>query len=140
MVVAFEEWLAHEGALLPLWRMMLWALVVYLLALGVTVLLSPRRARLFLGGFAADWRKNLLEAVLRGAAGISFIAAASTTRLPQASRFIGLFLLATAVIMALLPRVHARIARPAKRFVFAILPLFGFLSLALATLLGWFIT
>ncbi len=139
MAVAIEEWLSQGDALLPLWRTILWALVAYLLALSVAVLGWPRRAHSFLDGFAVGWRNNLLEAVLRGLAGLSFIAAASTTRAPEASRAIGLFLIATAMLMALLPHAHARIAGPAKRFVFAILPLFGLMALALAAILGWFI-
>ncbi len=134
-----EEWLSQASTHLPVWRTILWLFVAYLLALGVTALWWPGRARSFLGGFAADWRKNLLEAVVRGVAGLSLIAVASTTRAPEVSRFIGLLLLATAVLMALLPRVHRRFAQPATRFVGGILPLFGCLAIALAGLLGWFI-
>ncbi len=140
MTVALEEWLSQASMLLPVWRTILWVFVAYLLILGVAALRWPARARSFLGGFAADWRKNLLEAVVRGLAGLSLIAAASTTRAPEVSRFIGLFLLATAVFMALLPRIHRRIAQPATRFVGAILPLFGCLAITLAGLLGWFIS
>jgi hypothetical protein len=139
MPAALEEWLANDGALLSIWRMLLWGFAFYLLALGLAVLWVPRRARSFLGAFAANWRNNVLEALLRGLAGLSFVAAASTTRSAEASRIIGLFLVATAVLMALFPQVHARFAGPAIRFVFAILPLFGCLAIGLAILVGWFI-
>lgn len=122
-----------------MWRFLLWALVIYLLTLAATALILPSRARAFLDGFASDWRANLFEASVRALAGLAFIAAASTTKLPQAGRLIGVFLFATAVLMALLPGLHQRFARPATRFIFSILPLFGLLSVGLACALVWFI-
>lgn len=138
MGIALEQWLSGGGALVALWRAILWCFAAYLLALGIAALFWPGRARAFLSGFAANWRNNLLEATLRGLAGLAFVAAASATRMPQVSRIVGMFLLATALLMALLPRLHAHFAARATKRIFSILPLFGLLSIALAILLVWF--
>lgn len=140
MAAALEAWLGGQPALVTAWRAILWAAILYLLVLGVAVLGRPRRARSFLAGFAANWRANLLEAVLRAIAGLAFIAAASTTRAPQASRLIGLVLVVTALLMALLAGTHRRFAGLASRLVFSIFPLFGVMALALAALLAWFLS
>lgn len=139
MAAELEQWLALPGSLLPLWRTVLWAFVAFLAALGVTILWRPALARPFLAGFAASSAKNLLEAALRGLVGLSFMGAASSTRLPIASICIGLFLLATALLMAMLPRLHLSVARRATSLVFDIFPLFGLLALGLAALVAWFI-
>ena len=124
---------------IPIWRVFLWGFALYLLALGTAALLAPQHARRFLRGFAANWRNNFLEAALRGLVGLAFVGAAATTRAPHVSRVIGLFLFVTAVLMAFLPRLHARFAPRATRFVFTILPWFGLLAIVLAGLVGWFI-
>lgn len=117
----------------------MWATVAYLVSLGVTALCRPGVARSFLEGFAANSARNLFEGALRGLVGLSFIGVAPVTRLPLASFCIGIFLIATALLMALLPRLHLRIARRATGPVVGMFPLFEFLSLGLAALLAWFI-
>ena len=135
-----EQSLEQPGLLLPVWRTILWAFVAYLVALGVTIFWRPDLGRSFLAGFAASPGRNFLEAALRGLVGLAFIGGASATRLPIASLCIGLFLLVTALLMALLPRLHRSVARRATDLVAGMLPLFGLLSLGLAALVAWFIT
>lgn len=111
----------------------------YLAGLGLAVLLRPAAARAFLAGFAQTRHANWIEAALRALVGVAFIVAAGRTQHPPFALVIGLFLVATAVLMLVLADAHRRFAARATASLAGVFPLFGAASLALAAALLWFI-
>lgn len=109
----------------------------YLAALSVACVVRRDLAIRFLGGFASSWRANSLEAVLRLAAGLSFMGASPDLKGSIAFFTFGAFLAVSAVIMGVAWPLHRRYARWAVPFAQRILPLYAALSAALGGLVVW---
>lgn len=81
---------------------------LWLIAVGVLALLAPQKALLGLSKFASTNFINYLELTLRLAVGLAFIGASELSGFPQAFRFVGAFLVLTALVLMLIPRAwHA---------------------------------
>ncbi len=135
--VFVPEWLGVT--LLPVWLIILWLAVAYLFLLGTAVLITAARARKFLSGFAQDKLVNNIEAGVRALVGLAFVGAAKETKNALLAVVVGMFLIVSALLLALLPKLHRRFAPQATAVVFRVFPLFGVLAIALAVILGWFI-
>lgn len=138
-MAALEAWLAQPGALQQIWRAVLWAFAAYLVLLGLAAFLTPDKVRSFLRAFASSAHVNVLEAALRALVGLALIAAAATTRDEGVARFVGVFLIVTAILMAILPGPHRRFAAVAVPPLLNRLNLFGSVTLILAAALIWFL-
>lgn len=119
------------------WRLVVWATAAYLLALGALVFLRPAVVHRFFDGFAASWRINFLEAVLRLIVGLAFVAVSPETRLPLLFFWFGAVLAITAIPMMFLHRLHRRQAVWAIPLTKRILPLMGIVAVALGVLIAW---
>jgi hypothetical protein len=109
----------------------------YLAALSVACIVRRDLAMRFLGGFASSWRANGLEAVLRLAAGLSFMGASPDLKASIAFFTFGAFLAVSAVVIGVAWRLHRRYARWAIPFAQRILPLYAALSAAFGGLIVW---
>lgn len=110
----------------------LWMICLYLLGLGATMLLAPERARRFLSAFAQTPTANLIEAVIRLAAGLAFFVAAPALDHPSAVRWVGGFLAVTALLFIAAPGLHRRFAGRSVAAVLPFLPWLGIASIILA--------
>lgn len=111
---------------------------LFLVLLGFTALLFPRRAKAFLLGFAATRRRHHIELVARSVAGLAFMSAAPRLPWPLAFFVAGAVLVATTVVLALLPYdVHKAFARRSVPKALAHLPWLGLASLAAGSLVLW---
>jgi hypothetical protein len=129
--------LNQTEALALAWRLIAWAAVAYLFALGILIFTRRQIVESFLASFASSERVNLLEAALRLIAGLAFIAIAPETKLPFALFGFGAILAGSAIMMAFLYRAHKRYAVWAIPFAKRILPLMGIFALALGALIAW---
>lgn len=125
--------------LVPVWLGVLWLAAAYLIFFGLAVILKPARTRKFLSSFAQSTMANLTEAGLRATVGLAFVGASGSTKAPEFSILLGLFLAVSAVLMALLPGLHRRFAARATASVFKMFPALGVMALMLATALAWFV-
>lgn len=133
MAEALDALAAHAG----LWRWLVWASAVYVLALGGLMLVRPAIAARFLDGHAATAPLNALEAALRFIIGLAFMGASGEMRFETAFFWFGALLAATAVPMAFLPGLHKRFARWSVPMAKPFLPVLGMLALALGAMLVW---
>lgn len=88
----------------------LWLASAYLLGLGLVAIVNPPVAHRFLAGFAQTRRANWAEAIVRGTCGLALVAVARMLPMPAVAVGAGIFLLATAALMPILPDAHRRIA------------------------------
>ena len=123
------------GQFTDLWRAGVILSALYLIGLGATGVVKPSAAAKFLRGFAKNPAVNLLESVLRGYAGLSFMGASPDMRYPALAFWIGAVLFLTAIPMAFLSGPHKQYSRWANNFIKPILPIIAIASL----LLGGFI-
>jgi hypothetical protein len=91
---------------------------VWLIGLGVWMFAAPRGALATLAAMGSTARIQFGEMAIRGAVGLLFILAAPAARFSMAITLIGGFLLASAIVLCLLPRRwHAGYSRGwARRF------------------------
>lgn len=129
--------LSQTEALALAWRLIAWAFVAYLFAIGVLIFTRPQIANRFLEGFVRSERINLFEAALRLIAGLAFIAVSPATKLPVALFGFGAVLAGSAVLMAFLYSAHKRFAGWAIPFAKRILPFMGIASIAFGALIAW---
>jgi hypothetical protein len=127
---------AHE-ALSFVWRLIVVACALYLMALGLLVFLSRSVAVRFLNGHAASPQLNLFEASLRFIAGLGFMGAAQSMHLTILFFWFGALLAATALPMLFLYPFHKRFARLATPFAIRVLPAIGVASLFFSAAIGW---
>lgn len=86
----------------------------YLLLLAVCAFAIPGRTQAFLLAFASSARVHRVELLVRLMVGAAFIQRAPAMTFPHVFKAFGWLLLATTVIMALLPwRLHRRFAEAA---------------------------
>ncbi|MES2755579.1 MAG: hypothetical protein V4659_13060 [Pseudomonadota bacterium] len=86
----------------------------WLVALGVLGIVRPERARTYIGTMGGTHRINLIEQALRLTVGVGFVAAAAASQAPRLFEIVGWFLIATAVLLALIPlKWHNGFARHA---------------------------
>lgn len=114
----------------------LWTTCLYLLGLGAAMLFTPNRARRFLSAFAQTPKANLIEAVIRLAAGLAFLIAAPVLDHPLVVRCFGVFLAFTALFFIAAPGLHRRFAARSVAAVLPFLPWLGVASIVLAILLA----
>lgn len=119
------------------WRLIAWAFVAYLFALGVLIFARPRIAIQFLDGFVRSERVNLLEAAVRLIAGLAFIAVSAETKFQPALFGFGAVLAGSAVLMAFLYRTHKRYAAWAIPLAKRLLVFMGVAAFALGGLIAW---
>ncbi len=91
---------------------------VWLIVIGAWMFAAPRRALDALAAMGSTARVHFGEMAIRGAVGLLFMVAAPAARFPLAITVIGGFLLASAIVLCLLPRRwHAGYSRGwARRF------------------------
>lgn len=84
---------------------------VYLIALGVVSLASPRLARRFLSAFANSPFKHFIELAIRLAIGVALVAAAPQLPWPLPFGLLGWLLVATTAALMFVPwQAHRRFA------------------------------
>lgn len=104
---------------------------LYLLALGGSAILRPESARRYLGGFATTRPLHFTELGLRVVAGAALVVSASHMAFTAAIMLFGWVLIATSVVLALVPwRIHQRFAAWSVPRAMQYLPLIGVASLA----------
>ena len=91
MIVTASQWIAVTAGL-------------WLIALGVYMLIQPRGALAALARMGGSTRIHLGEMALRILIGLAMIGAAAGSRFPLAVTVIGSFLIASAVVLLILPR------------------------------------
>jgi len=100
----------------PLWTGMAGLGVLYLFALGLVCLLSPRHARRFFGGFATSPAHNLIEALARAGCGLGLMGHAPLSKAPDLLYGLGAFLVLSAGALVLWYRAHRAYAAWAVPF------------------------
>ncbi|MEM5516802.1 hypothetical protein WNY37_07560 [Henriciella sp. AS95] len=111
---------------------------LYLLGLGIAALARPEKARVFFSHFASSPRLNFIEAGLRALVGLAFILAGPDTAAPTMSVWVGGFLLASAIIMAVAYRLHRLYAVWAVPFAMRFVRLMGAGAVLLSVWVVWF--
>ncbi len=105
---------------------------VYFIALGVTSLFAPAKAKAFLLGFAGSPFKHYLELALRLVVGGSILVQAPHLIYPGAFTLFGWILIVTTVCLLLVPwKWHRRFAEKAVPIAVGYLPIIGVASFAL---------
>ena len=103
---------------------------MYLLALGVTCFVQPKRAKRFLESHASSARAHFFELALRLVAGTAFVLAAPVMMVPRIFALLGWVLIATTVVLCVVPwRVHQRFARWSVPMAARNMPMLGVGSL-----------
>ena len=129
----------HE-VLLWVWRLIAWACAAYLMILGALIFIRPALVMRFFEGLAATNRVNFIEAVLRLAVGLAFIAVSPETKLPDVFFWVGAVLVLTAIPMMFLYRLHKSQAVWVIPLARRILPVMGVVAIALGSLVAWALT
>jgi hypothetical protein len=129
----------HE-LLLWAWRLAAWACAAYLMILGALIFIRPALVMRFFEGLAATNRVNFIEAVLRLAVGLAFIAVSPETKLPDVFFWVGAVLVLTAIPMMFLYRLHKSQAVWVIPLARRILPVMGVVAIALGSLVAWALT
>ncbi len=107
---------------------------VYFIALGVTSLFAPAKAKIFLLGFAGSPFKHYLELALRLIVGGSILVQAPHLIYPGAFTLFGWILIVTTVCLLFVPwKWHRRFAEKAVPIAVGYLPVIGVASLALGS-------
>src|SRR5690349_15567850 len=119
-----HEWLSWA------WRLVVWACVAYLLALGLMIFLRPSAVFRFFEGFASSARINTLEAVLRFIIGLAFMGASRDMKFPVAFFGFGTMMAVTAIPLMFLHRFHKAQEVWVMPLVRRILPLMGVIAIA----------
>lgn len=115
---------------------------IYLLGLGAATLAAPHRVRAYLLGFATTASRHYAELAARLLAGGALLILAETSGHATVLSIAGWVLLATTVMLALIPwRVHGRFAAAAVPQALRYLPWIGLASAGIgAALLGVLLT
>lgn len=103
----------------------------YLLLLGGSALVRPKLAAQFLGGFATTPTLHFAELAIRLLIGSAFVFSAPRLAYGTAIAAVGWVLIATSVLLALVPwRLHRRFAAWSVPRALQYLPLIGLAALA----------
>ena len=110
----------------------------YLCTLGIASFICPANVVNFMGEFAGTLRAHLLELALRIILGVSLIHSAPGMYAPTGFRAFGWVLVATSVLLLMLPwRWHRRFARWSVPQATANLPLLGAASVVGGAFVLW---
>ncbi len=110
----------------------------FLALLGVMTFVTPLRVKAFLLGFAATPLRHYFELAVRIAVGLAFILASPRLPAPAAFLVVGIVLLGTTAVMAILPfRMHQAFAKRSVPSALPYLPLIGLASLAAGLAVAW---
>jgi hypothetical protein len=126
----------HE-VLVWAWRLVVWASVAYLFAVGLLIFVRPAVVMRFFEGFASSARINTLEAVLRLVIGLAFMAVSRDTKFPVVFFGFGAVLVVTAIPLMFLYGLHTRQRVWVIPLVKRILPLMGLVAIVLGLLIAW---
>lgn len=107
----------------------LWLAAAYLIALGLTALVRPDKAQVFLASFAQTRRANWIEAIIRFVIGLAFVFAAPALTYPIVLTVFGSLLIVTAAAMPVFPGAHRRIAAKSVASIAPFIRLIGVGSL-----------
>jgi hypothetical protein len=119
-------------------KTILTAVAGFFLILGLTALIRPSSAKRFLLGFATSAPKHYLELATRFVVGGAMLLVAPHSAYSSALAAFGWLLIATTVVMTLVPwRVHYRFAAASVPKALRFLPMIGISSLVLGGLLLW---
>lgn len=129
--------LTQHGALVPMWRLVVWACAAYLLILGAMVFIRPAAAIRFLDGLASSRPLNSLEAVLRLIAGLAFMGASPEMKHSAVFFWFGALLAATAIPMMFLYDLHRRFRPQVGPLVRRFLAVYGIIAIALGAAIAW---
>ncbi len=129
--------LTQHDCLAFIWKLVVWASIAYLLALGVLAFLRPASVNRFLDGYVTSKGINFLEAALRLVAGLAYMAVSPDMQLSALFFTFGAILAISAIPMMLLYETHKRYAAWAIPFAKRILPLMAVMSIALGALITW---
>lgn len=121
------------------WKVAVFGSALYLIALGGVAIAAPAKAQRFLGGFAQTQSANLVEAVLRLLAGLAFMGSSQSLRQPELAFWIGAFLSASAIVLALLFPFHKKFASWAVPFSQRHLRLIALGALLLGAFVVWLV-
>jgi hypothetical protein len=110
----------------------------FLIGVGVLGLVRPVQAQRFFLGFATSARKHYLEVAVRMLVGAAFVVAAPRMAASVAASVVGWVLLATTVIMLLVPwRMHRAFAERTVPKALGYLPLLAVSSVAAGAAIIW---
>ncbi len=113
-------------------RTLVFAVGIYLLALGIGALLRPETAKRFLGGHATTLPRHIMELALRMLAGGALVLSAPRMAVSTAFLAFGWVLIGSSLLLALLPwRLHQRFATWSVPRATQHMPLIGIGSVAL---------
>jgi hypothetical protein len=126
----------HE-VLVWAWRLVVWASVAYLIAVGLLIFVRPAVVMRFFEGFASSARINTLEAVLRLIIGLAFMAVSRDMKFPVVFFGFGAVMAVTAIPLMFLYGLHTRQRVWVIPLVKRILPLMGVIAIALGLLIAW---
>lgn len=90
--------------LLALSQVIVFAFVLWLFAVSAFCLFYPDKALVALSKFASTNFINYAELTIRLIVGTAFIGVSATSKYPDAFKLIGMFLVATALILMIIPR------------------------------------
>ena len=111
---------------------------IFLLGLGVVALVRPQSARQFLLGFAASASRHYLELAVRLAIGAALVAASPRMAASQMVAGAGWVLLATTVVMLLVPwQSHRAFAKRTVPRAMHYLPAIGVTSIVGGASILW---
>lgn len=104
---------------------------LYLTGFGAIALAKPATAIQFLSAFAQSVRANLIEAIARMIVGFAMIRAGPSLVGTTAWTVAGLFLVVTAILMIVFPKVHRQLAAQSVHWVKPYVRLVGIASIGL---------
>lgn len=108
---------------------------LFLVGLGVLALIAPGRFGAFLLAFAQDARVHFIELAVRVIAGAGFLACWPRMQWGELFRLAGWILVATSLVMALVPwQSHRRFANWAVPKALSLTPVLGVCSISIGAL------
>ena len=131
------QMLTQHGALLPMWRLVIWACVAYLLVLGAMIFIRPAAAIRYLDGFASSKPLNSLEAVLRLIAGLAFMGASPEMKHSAVFLWFGALLAVTAIPIMFFYDLHRRFRPQVGPLVRRFVAVYGIIAIALGAAIAW---
>jgi len=132
--------LTQQGALAPVWRLVVWACAAYLIILGAAIFIRPAVALRYLDGFASSRLLNTLEAVLRFIAGLAFMGGSPEMKYASPFFWFGALLAVTAIPIMFFYDLHNRFRPQVGPLVRRFLAVYGIIAIALGAAIAWALT
>lgn len=129
--------LTQHQTLSPMWRLVIWACVAYLLILGAMIFVRPAAAIRYLDGFASSRLLNSLEAVLRFVVGLAFMGVSPEMKYSAVFFWFGALLAVTAIPIMFFYDLHRRFRPQVGPLVRRLLAVYGIIAIALGAVLAW---